>query len=208
MIKVLLVEDHTIVRQGLRMMLEQVTDISVVGEAANGVEALEKVSSLDVDVVVLDIAMPDINGMEVLKRIKQDHPAVHVMMLSTYPEKQYALRALKAGASGYLTKESATEELIIAIRRAAVGRKYLSVSLAEKIADNFDDTTKAPHELLSEREYNVMLMMGRGKTVTNIAELLTLAVPTVNTYRSRILRKLGLTTHAEVIHYAISNKLL
>ena len=207
MIKVLLVDDHTIVRQGLRMMLEQTGDIRVIDEAANGTDALEKIATQQFDVVVLDIAMPDINGLEVLKRIKLDHPEIHVMVLSTYPEKQYAVRALRAGASGYLTKESATEELITAIHRAAQGRKYLSISLAEKIADNFDDSTKAPHELLSDREYQVLLMLGKGQTVSNIAEKMSLSVPTVNTYRSRILRKLNLSSNSEVIHYAIENNL-
>ncbi len=207
MIKVLLVDDHTIVRQGLRMMLEQTNDIRVIDEAANGTEALEKIAVQQFDVVVLDIAMPDINGLEVLKRIKLDHPAVHVMMLSTYPEKQYAVRALKAGASGYLTKESATEELIIAIQRAAQGRKYLSLDLAEKIADHFDDSTKAAHELLSDREYQILIMLGTGQTVSHIAEKIALSVPTVNTYRSRILRKLNLFSNSEIIHYVIENNL-
>jgi two-component system, NarL family, invasion response regulator UvrY len=207
MIKVLLVDDHTIVRQGLRMMLEQTTDIRVIDEAANGVDALEKIQAQEFDVVVLDIAMPDMNGLEVLMKMKQLQPALHVMMLSTYPEKQYAVRALKAGAAGYLTKESATEELIIAIQRAAEGRKYLSLDLAEKIADYFDDSKKAPHELLSNREYEVFLLMGKGQSVSNIAEKMSLSVPTVNTYRTRILHKLSLLSNAEVIHYAIQNKL-
>jgi DNA-binding NarL/FixJ family response regulator len=207
MIRVLLVDDHTIVRQGLRMMLEQTTDIRVIDEAANGTEALEKIASQQFDVVVLDIAMPDFNGLEVLKRMKLEQPGIHVMMLSTYPEKQYAVRALKAGASGYLTKESATEELIVAIQRASEGRKYLSASLAEKIAEHFDDFTKAPHELLSDREYQVLIALGKGQTVSNIAEKMSLSVPTINTYRSRILRKLGLFSNSEVIHYAIENHL-
>jgi len=207
MIRVLLVDDHTIVRQGLRMMLEQTGDIRVVDEAATGMEALEKIRQHEVDLVVLDIAMPDMNGLDVLRTMKQEHPALFILMLSTYPEKQYAVRALKAGASGYLTKESATEELIIAIRRAAQGRKYLSLSLAEKIADNFDDSAKAPHELLSDREYDVLMMLGKGQTVSNIAEKMLLSVPTVNTYRSRILRKLGLNSNSEIIHYTIENSL-
>ncbi len=207
MIRVLLVDDHTIVRQGLRMMLEQTGDIRVVDEAATGMDALEKMRQHEIDLVVLDIAMPDMNGLDVLRSMKQEHPALFVLMLSTYPEKQYAVRALKAGASGYLTKESATEELIIAIRRAAQGRKYLSLSLAEKIADNFDDSAKAPHELLSDREYEVLMMLGKGQTVSSIAEKMLLSVPTVNTYRSRILRKLGLTSNSEIIHYTIENSL-
>ncbi|MGE5313906.1 MAG: response regulator [Acidobacteriota bacterium] len=208
MIRVLLADDHTIVREGLRMMLEQTEDIRVTDEAGNGTETLEKLEKHDTDVVVLDIAMPDMNGIEVLRQIKQKHPAVHVMMLSTYPEKQYAVRALKSGASGYLTKDSATEELITAIRRAAQGRKYLSVELAEKIADNFDNSTKAPHELLSEREYDVMILLGKGNSVSAIAELLSLSVPTVNTYRARILQKLNLSGNSAVIHYTIENKLI
>jgi len=207
MIRVLLVDDHTIVRQGLRMMLEQTGDIRVIDEASTGMEALEKVRQHEVDLVVLDIAMPDMNGLDVLRSMKLEHPALFVLMLSTYPEKQYAVRALKAGASGYLTKESATEELIIAIRRAAQGRKYLSLSLAEKIADNFDDSAKAPHELLSDREYEVLMMLGKGQTVSSIAEKMLLSVPTVNTYRSRILRKLSLNSNSEIIHYTIENSL-
>jgi two-component system, NarL family, invasion response regulator UvrY len=207
MITVLLVDDHTIVRQGLRMMLEQTGDIRVIDEAANGSEALEKIGMQEFDVVVLDIAMPDLNGLEVLRRMKLLKPELHVMMLSTYPEKQYAVRALKAGASGYLTKESATEELITAIHRAAEGRKYLSMNLAEKIADNFDDSAKAPHELLSDREYQVLLLLGKGQTVSGIAEKMSLSVPTVNTYRSRILHKLSLSSNSEIIHYTIENNL-
>lgn len=207
MIRVLLVDDHTIVRQGLRLMLEQTADIRVLDEAATGNEAISKIGEQEFDVVVLDIAMPDMNGLDVLRTMKQTQPALFVLMLSTYPEKQYAVRALKAGASGYLTKESATEELIIAIRRAAEGRKYLSLNLAEKIADAFDDAAKSPHELLSDREYEVLLLLGKGQTVTSIAEKMLLSVPTVNTYRSRILKKLGLHSNSEVIHYTIGNNL-
>ncbi|HLP16160.1 MAG TPA: response regulator transcription factor [Bacteroidota bacterium] len=208
MIRVLLADDHKIVREGLRMMLEQTDDIRVTDEAANGDDALEKLQTNEFDVVVLDIAMPGQNGIEVLKRIKTDHPSVHVMMLSTYPEKQYALRALKAGASGYLTKDSATEELIVAIRRAAQGRKYLSAEIAERIADHFDDSMKAPHERLSDREYEVMVQLGKGNSVSMVAEILSISVPTVSTYRARILHKLNLVSNSELIHYTIENQLI
>jgi two-component system, NarL family, invasion response regulator UvrY len=208
MIRVMLADDHKIVREGLRMMLEQTDDIRVTAEAEDGGSALLKLQTNEFDVVVLDIAMPGLNGIEVLRQIKADHPSVYVIMLSTYPEKQYAVRSLKAGASGYLTKNTATEELITAIRRAAQGRKYLSLELAEKIADNFDNSTKAPHELLSDREYEVMVMLGKGNSVSVTAEKMSLSVPTVNTYRSRILRKLNLVSNSELIHYTIENHLV
>jgi DNA-binding NarL/FixJ family response regulator len=208
-LKVLVIDDHTIVREGLKQILAAVPDIVVAGEASEGNEALGRIRREDYDLVLLDIAMRGMSGLEVLKQMKAENPDLPVLMLSMYPEEQYAVRTLKAGASGYLTKESAPEELISAIRKVCAGGKYVSSSLAERLVSYLEtDTEKPAHELLSDREYQVMLMIASGKTVTEIADELCLSVKTVSTNRSRALKKMGMRTNAEMTYYAIKQGLV
>jgi len=209
MIRTLIVDDHAIVRKGLRQILEETTDIVVSDEAGTGHEALEKIGKNDYDVIILDISMPDRNGLDILKQIKSEKPELAVLVLSIHPEDQYAVRALRSGASGYLTKESAPEELIAAVRRISERRKYISDSLAEKLASKLDSDTEQPlHEALSDREYQVMLMIAKGSAMKKIGEDLHLSVKTVSTYRSRILQKMQMKNNAELIYYVISNELI
>lgn len=209
MLRILVADDHTIVREGLKQILSGTSDIVVAGEASDGNQVLDRVRKGGYDLVLLDIAMPGMSGLEVLKQIKSERPQLPVLMLSMYPEEQYAVRTLKAGASGYLTKESAPEELIAAIRKVFMGGKYVTSSLAEKLASYLETASERPaHELLSDREYQVMIMIASGKTVKNIAEELSLSVKTISTNRSRALRKLGMKTNAEVTYYAIKNGLV
>ncbi|MBI4825626.1 MAG: response regulator transcription factor [Nitrospirae bacterium] len=209
MIKILIVDDHAIVREGLKQILSETSDIVVTGEANNGQEALEKVWHNKYDVVLLDISMPGRNGLEILKQIKHDNPALQVLILSVSPEEQYAVRALKAGASGYLTKESTPNELIAAIRKVSSGKKYVSSSLAERLACHLEAKSEdSLHESLSDREYEVMCMIASGKAVKEIAESLCLSVKTISTYRSRILEKMEMKNNAQLTHYAISNRLV
>ena len=209
MIRILIGDDHAIVREGLKQILAETSDMAVAGEAANGQEVLEQVSKNDWDLLLLDIAMPGRAGMDILKQLRSERPELPVLMLSMYPEEQYAVRALKAGASGYLTKESAPEELIAAIRKVSQGGKYVSSSLAEKLAVYLEtDHEKPVHELLSDREYQVMAMIASGKTVKQIADELSLSVKTISTYRSRTLRKMEMKNNAEITYYAIKHALV
>jgi two-component system, NarL family, invasion response regulator UvrY len=208
-IKILLADDHTIVREGLKQILAETPDMVVVDEAKNGQEVLDKIHQNDHDVVLLDISMPGRSGLDVLKQIKTEKPRMAVLVLSMYSEEQYALRALKAGASGYLTKESAPDKLIEAIRKVSEGRKYISPSVAEKLAFNLELGEEGPpHENLSDREYQVMCMIASGKTVKEIAADLALSVKTISTYRTRILEKMGLRNNAALTHYAVQNRLV
>ena len=209
MIKILIADDHPIVRQGFKQVLSETADLVVADEAGNGQEVLALVARKDYDVILLDISMPGKNGLEVLKELRITNAKIPVLILSIYPEEQYAIRALKAGASGYLTKASAPEELISAIRKVSRGGKYISSSLAEKIAYELDgDAEKAPHDTLSDREYQILLMIASGKTVSDIADEMCLSVKTVSTYRSRILDKMKMKNNAELTTYAIRNKLV
>jgi DNA-binding NarL/FixJ family response regulator len=204
MLKICIADDHAIVRKGLKQILSETPDLVVSGEAATGQELLRQVSKGDFDVVLLDISMPGRNGLEILKELRAEKPRLPVLILSVYPEEQYAVRALKTGAAGYLTKESAPEELIAAIRRISLGKKYVTASLAEKLAAYLEtDLEKPPHEAMSNREFSIMCRIGAGKSVTEIANELTLSVKTVSTYRSRILKKLGLKNNAEIMKYTI-----
>jgi len=205
MINVLIVDDHTIVRQGLKQILAETSDIVVTAEAQNGQEAIEKVRQNGYDVVLLDVALPGADGLSVMRVLRQEKPSVAVLVLSAYPEEQYAVRFLKAGAAGYLTKESASDELILAIRKVAQGGKYVTQSLAERLAGSLaSDADRLPHEALSNREYQVMRMIASGKTVGEIAEELSLSVKTVSTYRTRILEKLQLSNNADIMRYALT----
>lgn len=209
MIRVVVADDHAVVRRGLIQILAEVADIDVVAEAATGAEVLRWVQENDCDVVVLDVAMPNGGGIEILDRLRRLRPQVAVLILSVYPEDQYALRALKAGASGYLTKASAPEELTRAIRQVARGRRYITTSLAEMLAAELGrEGEKEPHESLSEREYQVMCLLARGKSVSDIAGELSLSVKTVSTYRRRLLEKLELQTTADIIRYAFQHRLV
>ena len=209
MLKILIADDHAIVRQGLKQIVTETRDMIVAGEASNGQELLDKIKENDYDVVVLDITMPGRNGIDVLKQLRSERPELPILMLSIHPEEQYALRALKAGASGYLTKESAPDELVVAIRKVSQGGKYISSSLAEKLAFELEAGHKqAPHETLSDREYQVMCMIASGKTVMEIAQEIMLSEKTISTYRSRILEKMNMKNNAELTYYAIKNQLV
>ena len=209
MIKILIADDHAIVREGLKQIVSETADITVKGEAINGQEVLELIRANDWDVVLLDIAMPGRGGIDTLKRLKSEKPTLPVLVLSMYPEEQYAVRALKAGASGYLTKESAPEQLIAAIRKVSQGGKYISASLAEKLALRMGTKIEEPlHEKLSDREYQVILMIASGKTVKEIAHELSLSIKTISTNRVRALRKMGMKNNAELTYYVIKQGLI
>jgi len=208
-IKILISDDHAIVREGLKQILADTEDLVVAGEAANGHEVLGHIRKEDWDMVLLDLAMPGKDGLETLKELKKEKPKLPVLVLSIYPEEQYAVRALKAGASGYLTKESAPEELIAAIRKVSQGGKYISSSLAENLASHLEaDIDKPVHELLSDREYQVMLLIASGKTVKEIADEMYLSVKTVSTYRVRALTKMGMKNNSNFTYYAIKHGLI
>jgi len=209
MIRILVADDHPIIRRGLKQIIDEEFNMKVEDEAENGYEVLEKIQKNNFDVILLDISMPGMNGLDVLKQIKSIKSNLHVLILSIYPEEHYAVRVLKAGASGYLSKESAPEELVKAIRKVNTGGRYVSSSLAEKLAFNISaDDNKMVHELLSDREFQVMFMIASGKTVSDIAAELSLSVKTVSTYRCRILDKMNLNSNAELTHYAFENNLI
>jgi two-component system invasion response regulator UvrY len=208
MLKILIADDHPIVRQGLKQALAESRDMVVAGEAGDGQEVLSEVSQRDFDIVVLDITMPGRNGLDILKDIKHMNPELPVLILSFHPEEQYALRALRSGASGYLTKQSAVSELESAIRKIAAGGKYVTLSLGESIAFYLDAKEEVPHETLSDREYEVMCMIASGKSVTTIANELSLSVKTVSTHRSRILQKTHLRDNTGIIRYCLQHSLV
>jgi two-component system, NarL family, invasion response regulator UvrY len=209
MIRVLIADDHAIVRRGLIHILADVPGIAVTGEAVDGHEALEKARGQPCDVLILDLSMPGRSGFDILKELKHERPELPILVLSIHAEEQFAVRILKAGASGYLTKESAPDELVKAICKVATGGKYISPSLAEALAFELEDDSNGPaHELLSDREFQVMRMMAVGKTATEIAEELSLSVKTISTYRARILEKMNLKNNSEIIRYAIDNHLI
>jgi two-component system invasion response regulator UvrY len=209
LIRIIIADDHAIVREGLKQILADSKDIVVTGDAENGVDAVKLVRKDDCDVLLLDISMPDRSGIEVLKQIKKESPKLAVLMLSMHREDQYAVRSLKAGASGYLNKQSAPNELVDAIRLVAAGRKYISPALAQELANQVGEDREVPlHETLSDREYQTFIMIASGKTVSDIAEELSLSVKTISMYRSRLLQKMKLRNNAELTHYAIKNELV
>jgi len=209
MIRILIADDHAIVREGLKQVVADTTDLIVTGEADNGRETLKLVRNGDFDVVLLDIAMPGRGGLDTLKQLKQERPELPVLILSMHPEEQYAVRALKSGAAGYLTKASAPDELIKAIKKIYMGRKYINSSLAEKLALDLEvDMDKPPHEGLSNREFQVICMIASGQTVKEIAEELCLSTNTISTYRVRVLEKMRMNTNSELTHYAVKNQLI
>ena len=209
MIRVLIADDHAIVREGLKQILSEIPDMMVVDEAFDGEEALRKTQTDTWDVLVLDLAMPGRSGLDILEQLKGTHPWRPVLVLSMHAEEMYAVRVLKAGASGYLIKESTPYELVKAIRKVLSGGKYVSASLAETLALRLDETGDRPlHEALSDREFQVLCMMASGKTVTEVAGELSLSVKTVSTYRARMLEKLNLRNSAEAIRYAVDHRLV
>ena len=209
MIKILVADDHAVVRNGLKQIVSDTPDMIVAAEASNGQEVLNKALEDDYDMVLLDITMPDRSGLDILKEIESQKPELPVLILSMHPEEQYAVRALKAGAAGYLTKESAPEELIKAMRMVSGGGKYVTESLAEKLASVLENSTEEPlHQSLSDREYQILCMIASGKHVKQIANELFLSTKTISTYRSRILRKMNMNNNIELTRYAIQNLLV
>jgi two-component system, NarL family, invasion response regulator UvrY len=216
MIKVMLVDDHLIVRQGLRQVLGDVDDLAVVADAADGVQALRQVRQLmeakdgpGLDVVMLDIAMPGRDGLDVLKQLKAEYSRLAVLMLSTYPDKQFAVRCLRAGASGYLNKSADPDEMVMALRKAAAGGVYLTASVAEALATSLSEVRDQPaHETLSRREHQVFLLLAEGRSVGQIALLLHLSPNTVSTYRARILDKTGTRNDVELALYAVRQQVV
>jgi len=207
--RILITEDHAVVRQGLKLILADHFKKAVFGEARNATEALALVWKERWDVVVLDITLPGRSGLEVLKEIKRSRPRLPVLILSMHPEDQFAVRLLKAGAAGYLTKESAGEELAGAIKKVVAGGRYISPALAERMASYLTiDLQKAPHERLSDREFLILRMIASGKQVSQIAREVSLSISTVSTYRARILKKMDMKNNAELTHYALQKGLV
>lgn len=207
-IKILIADDHPLFRQGLKNAFGDTSDIEVVTEVDNSNDILGKVREHNLNLVLLDISMPGKGGLEVLKQLKTEFPKIPVLILSVYPENQYAVRFIKAGASGYLTKESSIDTLLDAVRKVAQGGNYASADITEKLAFDFLNIDKPPHELLSDREYQVFSMIATGKSLTEIGNELSLSVKTISTHRTRILEKMKMKKNAELIHYAIQHELI
>lgn len=208
MIKVLVADDHKIFRAGVKRLIEESADIEVAGEACDGFDALAKLRKEEWDVVLLDINMPNKSGLDIVRQMKQEKPKLPILILSMYPEEQYAVRALKAGAAGYLTKDSESEELIAAIRKVVKGGRYATPALLEKLLFELDGERDVPkHHALSAREYQIFEQIIQGKALTEIAEAMTISVKTVSTYRTRVLEKMNMENNAELIHYAIQHGL-
>jgi two-component system invasion response regulator UvrY len=209
MVRVLIADDHPIVRGGLKELLVRQLETVVCGEASNADETLAQVHRQPWDVLILDITMPGRSGFDILSDVRQVQPKLPILVLSVHPEEQYAKRAIKAGARGYLKKESAPEELIEAVRKLLAGRRYISASLAERFAEDLHEGADRPaHDALSAREFEILVMIGSGKTVTQIAEELHLSAATVSTYRTRVLEKMNMATTAELMRYAFRNHLV
>jgi len=209
MIKVALADDHVFIREGLKRILKPELDIDVIAEAENSANVLEMVRNFKFDILVLDISLPGKSGIELIKDILQIKPGLKIIILSVHPESLYGLRALKAGASGYITKETSADELIKAIRKIVSGRRYISESLAEHIAENLDSNSEEPlHKKLTNREYQVFIELATGKHLKEIAENLCISISTVNTYRQRILEKMNMKSNYELTHFALKEKLI
>jgi len=208
-IRIVVADDHAIVREGLKQILGAQADFQVVAEASDGHEALKRVRELDFDVLLLDMSMPGKSGVELIKQVKAEKPKLRILVLTMHEEHQYAVRAIRAGASGYLTKEGASAQLVTAIRKVASGGAYISAEVAEQLALNaMPDATAAPHERLSDREFQVFRMIAEGKSVSEIADRLNLSVKTVSTHKANVLAKMGLSTQGELIRYALENDLV
>ena len=208
MLKILLADDHAVVRGGIRKFLEATQDIDIVAEATTGEEALAQVRKNDFDVMLLDISLPDLNGLEVLKRVKRERPNLRVLIFSMYPEDDFAVPAFEAGASGYLSKDSSPNQILLAIQTVASGASYVSPSMTERLlAGTVSAGKREPYETLSRREMEVLLMLSKGVSLTKIGEMLHLSVKTVSTYRTRILEKFDMESNAELTRYVLEHKL-
>jgi len=208
MIKVIIVDDHPVVRRGLKQIIEDEPDMQVAGEAKNAGECFSLVRKTDCTLVLLDITLPDKSGFDVLKQLKYEHPNLPVLILSVHPEDQYGLRLINAGASGYLMKEGAPDELVKAIRKVNAGGKYVSASLAEKLVSHLDASDKPPHENLSNREFQILCLIAGGKSLKDIANELCISEKTVSTYRARILEKMKMSTNSDLTRYALDHHLV
>jgi two-component system invasion response regulator UvrY len=208
-IRILIADDHEIVRKGLKQIVAEHADLVVAGEAASGEEALQLARTREFDVAVVDVAMPGRGGLDILKDLRTERPSLKIIVLSMYSEEQYAIRSLRDGASAYLTKGNATDELVQAIETVSRGKKYITPTVAERLASFIaEDGRGLPHESLSDREIQVLGMLGGGKTVSQIAADLSLSIKTVSTYRARILEKMGMGTNAQLIRYAVEHRLV
>ncbi|OGA28865.1 MAG: DNA-binding response regulator [Betaproteobacteria bacterium RIFCSPLOWO2_02_FULL_65_24] len=209
MIRIVIADDHTIVREGLKQVLSAAPDLAVVGEAQNGNEVLQRVREMDFEVLLLDMSMPGKSGTELIRQVHSEKPKVRILVLSMHQEEQYAVRAIKAGASGYLTKESASAQLVSAIRKVGAGGAFISSAVAEQLAlGAMPQSEGPPHSLLSDREFQVLRMLASGQSVTEIAEELHLSVKTVSTHKARMMQKLGVSSPAELIRYAMAHRLV
>ena len=209
MIKILVVDDHALIRKGLKQLLEDSPDIQVTGEAETGMQAINMMRKNHFDLVLLDISLPDKHGMDVLKQFKTEQPDIKIIVLSMYPEEQYGLRALKAGAAGYINKQSAPEKLAGAIQHVISGKKYISETLAEQLLNNLiGESQELMHQSLSNREYQTLCLMASGKSLTEISEAMLISPKTVSVYRARMLEKMGFKNNAEAVHYAIAYHLV
>jgi DNA-binding NarL/FixJ family response regulator len=209
MIRVVLADDHTIVREGLKQLLAGAGDIEVVGEAGDGHRAMELVRSLDFDVLLLDMSMPGKSGLDLIKQVRSEKPKLRMLVLSMHEEHQYAVRAIKSGASGYLTKESASEQLVAALRKVASGGAFISAEVAQELAFAVrPETERQPHESLSDREYQVFQLLAAGSSVSDIAAQLNLSVKSVSTHKARLMEKMGLANQSELIRYALAHRLI
>jgi two-component system, NarL family, invasion response regulator UvrY len=209
MIRILIADDHVLIREGLKKLLKSEPDITILGEATTAAETLDAVTNTPLDVLILDMNMPGRSGLDLLRDLRTVKPDLRVLVLTIHPEDSLAVRALRSGASGYITKESAPGDLIVAIRKVAGGGRYISPSLAERLVDALDPKSDRPlHEALSDREYQVFVHIARGRSVSDIAQSLSLSVPTVSTYRARLLKKMHMESNAELIHYALKNHLI
>ncbi|MDO9192754.1 MAG: response regulator transcription factor [Undibacterium sp.] len=208
-IKILIVDDHAVVREGLKQIINNAQDMAVIGEAENGLEAIRLSRQLDYQIMLLEIALPDRNGIDILKQIKKESPHVSVIMFSAHREDQYAVRALKSGASGYLGKQCSATQIITAIKQVASGLKYISPALAQEMANNLNQEYEGElHKTLSDREFQTLTMIASGKSVSDIAKELSLSVKTISEYRARLLLKMKLRHNAELTHYAIKKELV
>lgn len=209
MTNILVVDDHALIRKGLKMLLEESPDFQIKGEASTGVQAIKMMREQHFDLVLLDMSLPDQHGMDVLKQLKSEQPDIKVIVLSMYPEEQYGLRALKAGASGYINKQSASEKLVGAIQQVTSGKKYISETLAEQLLSNLvGESQDVPHQSLSNREFQTLCLMSSGNSLTEISEIMNLSPKTISVYRARMLEKMGFKNNAEAVHYAIANRLV
>lgn len=209
MIKILVVDDHALIRKGLKQLLADSPGLQVTGEAESGMQAIGMMRKNHFDLVLLDIALPDKHGIDVLKQLRAEQPDIKIILLSMYPEDQYGLRALKAGASGYINKQSAPEKLVGAIQQVINGKKYISDNLAEQLLNNLiGDAPESMHQCLSNREYQTLCLMASGKSLTEISEIMLLSPKTVSVYRARMLEKMNFKNNAEAVHYAIAHHLV